>query len=143
MKWSGGLVFLILMSCQPVNQAQSHVNHAVKELTGLLEGVQTKEDLVARAKEFKKGYEKLAAGLVELKLALDQHPKGHRHRNLAMEQAYKAALERVYAMEGGKELLQKFAQEGLYLLDIKEKELAAKKEHHLKVKRPHFLQTDD
>jgi len=131
------------MSCHPVNQAQARVNRAVKELTELLVGVQTKEDLGARGKQFQKGYEKLAAGLVELKWALEQHPEGRRHRNIALERAYNTALERVYAIEGAKELLQKFAQEGLYLIDVKEKGAASQKELRIKLRKPHFSQSDD
>ncbi|MBI2812355.1 MAG: hypothetical protein HYX67_16225 [Candidatus Melainabacteria bacterium] len=133
MKWAPWVLFL-MWGCSP-NSSEDfrHEGEArCRTIVTLLEKIENREQLLSAEQDLKKQFEALTDLMIEAR----KFQQGHLddvsteivyEGNLA-EAALEEELRRIYALEGGREIVERAQQEALVRLDAFERKLSKQKE---------------
>lgn len=125
------LVFFFLFiffSCQPSSLEEFQLEGAsrMRLLLKELKGIETREDLLAAEPDLKKHFEKIVKIVIQARL-FQQKNVGVDVPVLQLGQALSSSLleemKRIYALEGGRECIERAQREAMLKLDAKEKAL--------------------
>ncbi len=127
-------IFLVLSSCQASSLDDFRYEGAsqVRLLIEDLKGVESREDLVDAAPLLKKRFEKIVDLMIQSRVYQQKNPGleiSFYSSNQALSDSLLEQMKRVYALEGGKECIEKAQREAMLRLDAKEKTLENSKKH--------------
>jgi hypothetical protein len=117
------MICLLFTGCSPSSlEDYRHEGEAVcRELTADLQCIQTREDLVSLETKLKKDFEKLVAVILDAQQFIQKHPDSETLQVYAidteMSDRIKVELQRVYQIEGAKEVIEKAQRESMLRLD--------------------------
>lgn len=131
------LLLLVFSCCQPSSLDDfSHEGAAcTRALIKDLQEIQEREDLGKIEPRLKKQFEKLVDIMVQARLYQQKHLEeeiAFSIVNVSLSQDLLAEIERVYSIEGGKEVVERAQREAMLRLDAKEKMLSKKLPRRLK-----------
>ena len=125
-----GFLFLLFSSCSPnssaefVREGQARCEWLVKDL----EKIENRQQLIEAEGQLKKHFESLVDLMIEAKEFQGSHPEDSSLETASVEWGYDLELEnelrRIYAIEGGREMIEKAQHEALVRLDAYENSLS-------------------
>jgi len=125
---------LFLCSCSPNSSGEFEKEGAARcrTLALILAKIENREQLLYSESELKKQFESLIDLMIEARQFQQKHPDdtssaiafGENSTDLALEEQ----LRRVYAIEGGREVIERVQHESLVRLDAYERAVAKKRE---------------
>lgn len=132
MKWMFALC-LVLLGCSPNSsyEFQREGKALCRTLANDLKKIESRQQLLQEESKLKKHFESLVSLMIEAKefqqgtdsdLVMDSFLEGEEDRELEAE------LRRIYAIEGGREVIERAEQEALVRLDAYERALAKKQQ---------------
>jgi hypothetical protein len=111
------LVLVLLCGCEPsVAQKQQRAQERAVQLFEQLQAIKTREQLLRAQPRIARLYTALAQELVETEQRARDEPGVRPLERGALSQQLKGELQRLYAMEGGRELLEAAQEEALLQL---------------------------
>lgn len=123
------LFFLFtLFSCQPSSLEEFQFEGAgeVRLLLEKLKNIETREDLVLAEPLLKKHFERIVDIAIEARLFQQKNPRSEiqfLQIGQFLSQSLLEEMTRIYALEGGKECIERAQREAMLRLDSKEKHL--------------------
>ena len=135
-------LLVLFSSCQSSSLEDFRYEGAaqVRLLTEELRAIECREDLVVVEPALKKRFEKIADLMIQARV--------YQQKNLGLEIAFYSSnqvlsdslleqMKRVYALEGGKECIERAQRESMLRLDAKEKLLESSKSHFISAEKNH------
>ena len=125
------LLFAIgLGGCSPASQEDYYREgrRLTQVLIDQLQSVQSHEQLLAIESDLKNAFDSLVALMIQSREFQDQQGEGAFEEASEESALLKEALLRVYAIEGGRELIEKTEQEALIRLDAYERQRMKKRD---------------
>lgn len=124
---------LILASCSPGSLADfQHEGEALsRNLILDLDKIEDREQLLRAEPQLKKHFNALISLMIAARTFQEEHPEDlliDLDRPKEIEIALQEQLKRIYAIEGGREVIESAQQEAIIRLDAFERSLAKKKE---------------
>ncbi len=127
-------VFVLLCGCSPNSSEEFHREGEARSraLVLVLEKIENREQLLQAAPQLKKHFESLVSLMIEAREFQQKHLD-----DVAVEGVFdegsddirlEAELRRIYAIEGGREVIERTQHEALAQLDAYERSLAKKRE---------------
>ena len=126
------ILALTLVACNPRSQEDFHLEGQAqcRALAEQLQSVNSREELIAHAPVLKKKFHRLTDLIIEARTAQVEGDFTHSGTEVYPEdwsEALRVELRRIYAIEGGKELVEEAQRPSLLRLDQFEREMADKK----------------
>jgi hypothetical protein len=122
-----GIFFLLFScSCQPASltdfqyEGACQIRHLIEEL----EQIETREDLPRLEAAIKHRFEKIVTLMIQARIFQQKNPDVEAPfsiQNLLLSQSLLEEMKRVYALEGGKECIERAQREAMLKLDAQEK----------------------
>lgn len=131
-------VCLLVSGCAPTSlDDYRHEGEAVgREILIDLQKIHTRDDLVQGEMRLKKKFEKLVSLILDARIFILDHPDLESFTPSAIDmevsQLLKIEMERIYSIEGGREIIEKAQREAMLRLDGFEK--AREKQKKLRIK---------
>lgn len=127
-------VLALLSSCQSSTLEDFRYEGAsqVRLLIEDLKKVESREDLVQAGPVLKKRFEKIVDLMIQSRAYQQKNPGleiGFYSSNQALSDSLLEQMKRIYALEGGKECVEKAQREAMLRLDAKEKLIESSKNH--------------
>ncbi|MBM3198920.1 MAG: hypothetical protein FJZ58_06700 [Chlamydiae bacterium] len=132
-----GLLLLFMVSCQPssledfAHEGAAHTRLLIEDL----QKIQAKEDLVQAEPILKKHFEKLVDYMILARNYKQKHPDEevvYSVLTVSCSQELLEEMQRVYAIEGGKECVERAQKEAMLRLDAKEQAIRSSSTRTLK-----------
>lgn len=126
------LLTLFFWGCNPRSQEDFHLEgqSLCRSLTEELQSVHKREDLIAKIPALKKKFHRLVDLMLEARATQiegDISSLGNEPLKTEWSESLRLELQRIYAIEGGKELIEEAQRPALLRLDQFERELLDKK----------------
>ena len=133
-------ILIFLSSCQSASLDDFRYEGAsqVRLLIEDLKEVESREDLADAAPILKKRFEKIVDLMIQSRAYQQKNPGleiSFYSSNQALSDSLLEQMKRVYALEGGKECIEKAQREAMLRLDAKEKTLENSKKHFTSVEK--------
>ena len=128
---AGVLLMDLLCGCSPSSLEDFHYEgeSRCKALVHDLQKIQNREELTRAIPKLKKTFEELVTLMIHAREFQENHPADN---EVAFENTFSSLLEeelrRIYAMEGGREIIEHAQQEALVRLDAFEKACTKKRQ---------------
>lgn len=135
------LSFCLLIGCAPssLEEYQSSSESICREITLELKKVVLREDLVRSVPKLRKKFLSLVDVIIEARKFAETHPQEMTSFSMYSDEVQseylREELERVYRIEGGRELIEKAQKEALLRLDAFERQIKKQKDKRLKEQR--------
>jgi hypothetical protein len=127
-QWLCGILLLVA-ACSPHSSSefQQEGQALCEDLTQVLQSISSREELLGKEDVLKKKFESLVTLIVEARKAQQSEElaeeEGTPYSFQIASHALKAELQRLYELEGGREIIERSQQEALVRLDGQERTL--------------------
>jgi hypothetical protein len=127
------LGFLLLLGCSPssLEDFQGDSESICREIVNDLKTIYLREDLVKNVPRLRKKFIALVDVIIEARKFQESHPEEMTSFSLYSDEVQsehlREELERIYHIEGGKELIEKAQKEALLRLDAFERQIKKQK----------------
>lgn len=126
-QFTSTVFFLFLSLCagcgsRSLEDFREEGNQATDSLVAELRQIQTRRDLIEAAPKLKQSFNRLAALMVAAREFQKTHPDHEKlelqEKDHALSEQLRAELNRLYEIEGGREIIEKYQEEALRRLSL-------------------------
>lgn len=103
----GVIIFLLLCACTSSHNFQEESEEKCSELVAILEKADSLDDLLKVENDLRKKFNEIAALMVKSRKFYEKHPNNHTVKPIPSSSALLDELKRIYAIKGGREVIER------------------------------------